>query len=140
MIFGEDQDMPNRTRPAAATLLAAFALLGALLTGYFGLSAYGYLVPAATMLVAALLLWLGRLGRLVKAMAVVNLASGVVLVLVLAFGDSLGDRKLDISGVSLLLNLLAGGPLLGLLAAPILWALRRGHKLAVWFAPATASA
>lgn len=130
--------MSNRTRPASAALLAILALIGGLLTGYVGLSANGYLVPAAIMVLVAALLWLGRMGRAVRAIALINLASGVVLVLVLAFGDFLGDRKLDISGVSLLLNLLAGGPLLGLMAAPLLLALRRGRRLSAWFAATNA--
>lgn len=130
----------NRIRPFSAALLAILALIGGLLTGYVGLSANGYLVPAATMLLVAALLWLGRLGRAVRVIALINLASGVALIAVLAFGDFLGDRKLDISGVSLLLNLLAGGPLLGLLAAPLLLALRQDRRLSAWFAAAKVSA
>jgi len=105
-------------------LLPALLTGGGLITGYFGLAAYGYLVPALTMLIAAALLWLGRGRALVRWTTLINLVAGLLLVLVLAFGDFLGDRKLDVSGVSLLVNLLTGGPLMGLLALPVLRATR----------------
>lgn len=132
--------MSDRTRPGAARMIALALAAGGLLTGYFGLSANGYLVPAIAALLMALLLWLGKAGRLVKALTLANLASGLLLVLVLAFGDFLGARKLDVSGVSLLLNLLTGGPALGLVAPALLLGLRRGKPLATWFNPAPSAA
>jgi hypothetical protein len=71
---------------------------------------------------------------------IANLSAGALLVLVLAFGEPLGDRKLDISGAALLANLLTGGPLLGLLAPPLILSLREGRSLARWFAPASPDA
>jgi hypothetical protein len=132
--------MPTNDRPGAARLFAPFLLIAGLLTGYFGLSANGYLVPAVTVLVMAALLWLGKLGGLFKWVTLVNLVSGLLLVLVLAFGGFLGDRKLDVSGVSLLVNLLAGGPGLALVAPGLLLALRKGKPLDAWFNRASAAA
>jgi hypothetical protein len=109
-------------------------------TGYFGLSANGYLVPAACLFMMAALAWSGAAQALFKGVLVVNLAAGAVLVLVLAFGAPLCDRKLDISGVALLANLLTGGPLLGLLALPLIFFLREGKSLSRWFAPALGDA
>lgn len=125
--------MPTEKRPGSARLNALLMVILALLVGYVGLSANGYLVPAAIALILAVLLWLGRAGRLFKAAVLVNLLSGTLLVLVLAFGDFLGDRKLDVSGVSLLVNLLSGGPAVALLAPALLLGLRRGKPLHVWF-------
>jgi hypothetical protein len=132
--------MPTNDRPGAARLFAPFLLIAGLLTGYFGLSANGYLVPALTVLVMAALLWLGKLGGLFKWVTLVNLVSGLLLVLVLAFGGFLGDRKLDVSGVSLLVNLLAGGPGLALVAPGLLLGLRKGKPLDAWFNRASAAA
>lgn len=126
--------MSVRARPLGAIVLVFLLVAGALLTGWFGLSANGYLVPAAIMLVTALLLWIGRARRFVAGIALVNLASGVLLVLVLAFGGFLGEHKLDVSGVSLLTNLATGGPLLAVLSPLILFSQRRAR------AAATASA
>ncbi|MDE2561092.1 MAG: hypothetical protein KGL48_02495 [Sphingomonadales bacterium] len=122
--------MSVRARPIGATLLVFLLLAGALLTGWFGLSANGYLVPAAVMLMTALLLWTGRARRYVRGVALVNLTSGALLVLVLAFGGFLGEHKLDVSGVSLLANLATGGPLLAVLAPVILFVLRQGRPAA----------
>ncbi len=127
-------------RPGSAQLLAALLVILGVLIGFFGLSANGYLVPGAMALLMAALLWLGKAGRLFTAITLINLASGTLLVLVLAFGDFLGDRKLDVSGVSLLANLLTGGPAVGLLAPALLLGLRRGKPLAAWFHPARAAA
>jgi hypothetical protein len=132
--------MALSTRPAAARLFAILMLIGASLTGYFGLSANGYLVPAAVLAIMAVLLWLGKAGALFKAVTIANLASGALLVLVLAFGDFLGDRKLDASGVSLLVNLLTGGPMLGLLGPGLLLGLRKGKALTQWSNPVAAAA
>ena len=121
-------------------MFAPLMLIGALLTGYFGMSANGYLVPAATLLVLTVLLWLGKAGRLFKAVTLINFTSGALLLLVLASEDFLGERKLDVSGVSLLVNLLTGGPLLGLVAPGLLLGLREGKPLVQWFNPAVAAA
>ena len=132
--------MQKKDRPGSARLLAIVMLILALMIGYFGLSANGYLVPAATALLMAAQLWLGKGGRFFKAVTLVNLISGTLLVLVLAFGEPLGDRKLDISGVSLLINLLTGGPAVGLAAPALLLGLRRGKPLHAWFNPAAIAA
>lgn len=128
--------MQKAIRPGAAKLLALSILILALLIGYVGLSAYGYLVPATVAIAMAALLWLGKAGRLFKVVTLVNLVSGMLLVLVLAGGDFLGDHKLDVSGVSLLVNLLTGGPAVALVAPALLLGLRRGKSLDSWFNPA----
>jgi len=132
--------VPTENRPGSARLNAVLMVVLALLVGYFGLSANGYLVPAAIALILAALLWLGRAGRLFKAAVLVNLLSGTLLVLVLAFGDFLGDSKLDVSGVSLLVNLLSGGPAVVLLAPALLLGLRPGKPLHAWFNRAAGAA
>jgi hypothetical protein len=86
------------------------------------------------------LLWFGKAGRLFKAVTLVNLVSGTLLVLVLAFGDFLGDHKLDVSGVSLLVSLLTGGPAVALVAPGLLLGLRSGKALDRWFNPAPSQA
>ena len=131
--------MNKDERPGAARMLSGVLLMLALLVGYFGLSANGYLVPAAVAIAMAVLLWLGKAGRLFKTVTLINLISGSLLVLVLAFGDFLGDRKLDISGVSLLVNLLTGGPALALVAPALVLGLRHGKPLHTWFNRAPAA-
>lgn len=132
--------MPTENRPGSARLNALLMVVLALLLGYFGLSANGYTVPAAIAVILAVLLWLGRAGRIFKAAVLVNLMSGTLLVLVLAFGDFLGDSKLDVSGVSLLINLMSGGPAVALLAPALLLGLRRGKPLHAWFNRAAGAA
>ena len=120
----------NRPRPV---LLTAVLAIGALVTGALGLDANGYLVPAAVALVLASLLWLGKGRALVRLVSLINLASGVLLVAVLALGGFLGDRRLDVSGVSLLVNLATGGPALSLVAPGVLLGMRPGKPLSAWF-------
>lgn len=112
----------NTPRPRLACVLL---LIGGLLTGYFGLSANGYLVPAVTLLITSALLWLGRARALVRWIALLNMGAGLLLVLVLAFGGFLGDHKLDVSAVALLANLLAGGPMMSLAGLVVLGATRK---------------
>jgi hypothetical protein len=132
--------MDARTRPTVVKSFALLLAIAGMATGYFGLSANGYLVPAACLFAMAALAWLGTARALFRGVLIVNLAAGALLVLVLAFGAPLGDRKLDISGVALLANLLTGGPLLGLLAPPLILGLREGRSLARWFAPGSRDA
>ena len=117
--------MPTVKRPGSARLLATAILILGLLIGYLGLSANGYLVPAVVAVLMAALLWLGKAGRLFMVVTLVNLFSGTLLVLVLAFGDVLGTHKLDVSGVSLLINLVTGGPAVALVAPAMAILLRR---------------
>ena len=100
-----------------------------------GWSASAYFVPAACLVLAALLLWSGRGYGLFRWILIANLASGLALVLVLWLGDGLGVRKLDVAGAMLLTNLLCGGPLMGLWGGAILPGLRRGKRLFLWFNP-----
>lgn len=125
--------MTTENRPSSARLLALLLLVLALLLGFFGLSANGYIVPALVAVLMSALLWFGKAGRLFKAVTLVNLVSGSLLVLVLAFGDFLGERKLDVSGVSLLVNLLTGGPAVAILAPALLLGLKPGKPLSAWF-------
>lgn len=132
--------MQQTDRPGSARLLAVALLILGALVGYFGLSANGYLPPAAIAMLMAVLLWLGKGGPFFRAVTIINLISGTLLVLVLAFGDFLGDRKLDVSGVSLLVNLLTGGPAVALVAPGLLLGLRRGKPLDTWFNTANGAA
>jgi hypothetical protein len=132
--------MSIEKRPGSVRLFAISLLVLGLLIGYFGLSANGYLVPALVAFGMAGLLWFGKAGRLFKAVTLVNLVSGTLLVLVLAFGDFLGDHKLDVSGVSLLVSLLTGGPAVALVAPGLLLGLRSGKALDRWFNPAPSQA
>jgi len=125
--------MQHKIRPGVVWIFVIAMAAGAFLTGYFGLSANGYLVPALTLLMMAVFLWLGKLGKVIKAITLTNLASGSLLVLVLAGGEFLGDHKLDVSGAALLVNLLCGGPLLSLIAPALLLGLRSGTSLTRWF-------
>ena len=125
--------MSETSRRARPVVLSAVLAIGALVTGALGLDANGYLVPAAVALVLASLLWLGKGGALVRLVSLINLASGVLLVAVLALGGFLGDRRLDVSGVSLLVNLATGGPALSLVAPGVLLGMRPGKPLSAWF-------
>jgi hypothetical protein len=113
-----------KPRPITVTIFTVVLAVAGLLTGCIGLSAAGYLVPAAALFALAALHWFGRFPRFVAGALIVNLSSGLLLVLVLAFGAVLGARKLDVTGVALLVNLLTGGPLLGVIAGPLLYVTR----------------
>jgi hypothetical protein len=127
-----DSPMPN-ARPASVKVYAALLAASAVFMALLGWSASAYYVPAGCLLLAALLLWSGRGYGLIKWIVIVNLATGLLLVLVLWLGDGLGERKLDVSGVMLLGNLLCGGPLMGLWGSAILPSLRPGRRLFQWF-------
>ena len=126
--------MDFSARPLLVRLLTALLIVSALLTGWVGLSAFGYLIPAFTLAMLAVLLWFARFGAVVKWVTIANVASGLLLIFVLAFGGFLGQRKLDVSGVALLTNLAMGGPLLALFAGPIVLGFRPGRALTAWFA------
>ena len=100
---------------------------------FVGWAANAYIVPSLCLLLQAVLLWLGRGRGLFKGVLIANQLSGLVLILVLWLGTGLGDTKLDIAGVALLVNLLCGGPLLSILAIALIPSLHRGRSLHRWF-------
>lgn len=125
--------MPS-SRPLVVWTFCAAMLICTLVMGWVGSMAAGYLVCTIALALEAVLLWTGRAKTVFSLVLLVNQASGLALILVLWLGAPLGDLKLDISGVSLLVNLAFGGPLLALLALPLILLMRFGATLPAWFA------
>jgi hypothetical protein len=125
--------MNDSIRPRQATIFAGFLVASGIFMLWLGTMAAAYFVPGACLLVQAILLWRGRAFRYFEGVMLVNQVTGLVLILALWLGAGLGDLKLDIAGVMLLVNLLCGGPLMSLLAIPLLGALRFGTALPGWF-------
>lgn len=125
-------------RPSQAKVFVYLMVISAAVMAMLGWSASAYYVPAACLLVQAFLLWRGAALGLFRWILLLNQISGLVLILVLWLGDGLGNAKLDISGVSLLVNLLCGGPLMAILAIGLLPALHKGKPLAQWFSAQSA--
>jgi len=123
------------SRPAAVKAMVAVLVASALVMAALGWSASAYYVPALCLLLQAALLWSGRGFGLFRSILLVNLLSGLALVLVLWLGDGLGSRKLDVSGAMLLVHLLCGGPLMAAWGGLLLPALRRGTSVFQWFNP-----
>ncbi len=122
------------SRPFLVQAYTVLLVVAALLTGYFGLSAWGYLVPAAVTLGLAALLWWGRWPHLLRIVLDLNVLSGALMLLVVWYGGVLGKSKLDVSGVMMIVNVVTGGPLMAVVGPPILAALRFGRTLPAWFA------
>lgn len=120
-------------RPTSVRVYTVLLVLSAIFMSLLGWSASAYYVPAACLLLQAVLLWSGRAYGLFKWILLVNQVSGLALILVLWLGDGLGATKLDVSGVALLVNLLCGGPLMAIWGGAILPALRGGKRLFLWF-------
>jgi hypothetical protein len=123
------------SRPAAVKAMVGVLVVSALVMAALGWSASAYYVPALCLLLQAALLWSGRGFGLFRSILLVNLLSGLALVLVLWLGDGLGSRKLDVSGAMLLVHLLCGGPLMAAWGGLLLPALRRGTSVFQWFNP-----
>lgn len=120
--------------PWAVRILAGLVFVAALATGELGRTAAGYLVPAAALLVSAILIWLGRGRRLLLVLVGLGLGGELIMDLALALGDGLGHAKHDVAGVAFLVNLAFGGPAMSLLAVPILASLRFVPQVRDWFA------
>jgi hypothetical protein len=125
--------MDASPQPRMVRLFTALFVLAALATGYVGLSAFGFLVATACLLLEGVLLWFGRARSIFTGIMMLNLVSGLLIVLVIGLGDGLGRHKLDISGVAMLVNFATGGPLMGLIAPALLAALLFGTSLRAWF-------
>lgn len=125
--------MITAPRPTQVSTYAALLAGSALFMIYLGTMAAGYYVPAACLSMQAALIWSGRGFRVFEWVMLLNQISGLVLIIVLWLGDGLGTVKHDIAGTMLLLNLLLGGPLMSVLAIPILGSLRFSGVLPGWF-------
>jgi len=122
-----------RARPRLAWILSALLLAAAIAMALLGISASAYYFPAACLLLQAALVWRGSAWKVFERVMMVNQLTGLLLILVLWLGGGLGDIKLDVAGVMMIVNLLSGGPLMSLLALPIFAALRFGQDLPAWF-------
>ncbi len=122
-------------RPTSVRVFSLLLLLAGVFMAMLGWSASAYYVPAICLGLLALLLWFGRAGGLFKWTLVLNQVAGLVLILTLWLGDrvGLGDAKLDVAGVALLVNLLCGGPLASILGGLMLPGMRSGRRLFGWF-------
>lgn len=125
--------MNTKKRPSQAKLLAALLLISSACMALLGMSASAYYYPAACLLLQAILLWRGTAFKVFKWILELNQLTGLILILVLWLGDAMHLPKLDISGAMLLLNLLLGGPLMSLMAIPLIGSLHLNHALPLWF-------
>ena len=123
----------SSNRPTVVRVYVVLLLVSAAVMAFIGWAANAYYVPALCLLLQAILLWFGRGLGLFKIILILNQIGGLALILVLWLGDGLGDTKLDVSGVALLLNLLCGGPLLSILAVGLIPALHHGRSVHSWF-------
>lgn len=126
------------SRPLSVRIFALLLIANAVVMAALGWSASAYYVPAACLLLQALLLWQGWVLPLFKGIALLCQLSGIALILVLWLGKGLGDTKLDISAAMLLVNLVCGGPLMAILAIALLPMLHQGKSLFHWFHPHSA--
>lgn len=125
---------PNhQPRPLIVDIFTALLGFAAVLTCFVGLSASGFLVPAATLLLLAVLVWVGRAKGLIIGILIACIVAGAGQDLVVGLGDDLGRTKLDIAGVLLLIHLLCGGPLAAFIGLPLLAALKWSKSLSLWF-------
>ncbi|HRH86886.1 MAG TPA: hypothetical protein PLO41_08560 [Rubrivivax sp.] len=127
--------MNPTTRPTQATILAIALAASAAFTFWLGTMATGFYVPAATLLLAAALLWFGRAPGLFKWMLLANQLSAIVMLVMLLtpLAAWLHLPKLEIAGVMLLLHLLAGGPLMALMALVVLGTMHFSPTIGRWF-------
>ncbi|MES2152594.1 MAG: hypothetical protein V4508_22680 [Pseudomonadota bacterium] len=127
--------MTNRIRPMQATVFSMLFLASGICMIALGIDAHAYLLPAATLLAVALMVWKGAGGRWFKRLLELNQLTAIVLILDLWLGDMLHLPKLSISAAMLAANLLLGGPLMGLLAIGALACMHFSKTLAGWFQP-----
>lgn len=126
----------NRSiRPAQATLLAALLGASGVFMLWLGTMATAYYVSGACLLLMATLLWRGRALKPFKVVLLANQLSAVLLLLLLMtpLAGWLHLPKLELAGVMLLLNLLTGGPLMGLWSMVLLGSMHFSRALPDWF-------
>lgn len=125
--------MKTTRRPTQVVLYTLLFMLGGICMALLGMSASAYYYSAAILLLQALLIWTGSGFKPFKRILELNQLSGLLLILTLCFGDALHLPKLDIAGVMLLTNVLTGGPLMSVLAIPLLASLLLKNPLPLWF-------
>ena len=128
--------MIGNARPTQATIFSILALLVAIFALYLGTMAYSFAVMAVSILLSAFWLWTGRSLKPFKAVLVLNQVTGIALIALIAYRKIVlpyEDFTLTLSGIALVGNVLVGGPLLALIAIPLLPKLSNGKPLGDWF-------
>ena len=129
----ERKKMKTTGRPLQAVVYTLLFLLSGIFMALLGMSASAYYYSAACLILQALLIWTGSGYKPFKRILELNQLSGMLLILTLCFGDALHLPKLDIAGVMLLTNVFTGGPLMSILATPVLASLLLKNQLPLWF-------
>ncbi|MBV8665770.1 MAG: hypothetical protein JO269_04725 [Burkholderiaceae bacterium] len=127
--------MNDRIRPVSATVCAVLLAVSAIVMIYMGTYASAYYAPAVCLLWEAVLLWRGAARKLFERVLQLNQLTGIILILTLWLGDTLHLPKLDIAGVMLIGNMASGGPLMAVLAIPLLASFHFSKTLPDWFQP-----
>ena len=128
--------MIGNARPTQATIFSILALLVAIFALYLGTMAYSFAVMAVSILLSAFWLWSGRGLKPFKTVLVLNQVTGIALIALIAYRKIVlpyEDFTLTLSGIALVGNVLVGGPLLALIAIPLLPKLSNGKPLGDWF-------
>lgn len=129
--------MNNRVRPLQTSLYSGLLLSSGLVMCALGFSSGAFFfVPAAALFLQAFLLWRGMARRFFAGLLNLNqLSSGVLLLLAwTGLTDSLSLPILEVAAVLLVASLITGGPLMAILAIPLLINLHFGKTLPDWFA------
>lgn len=129
--------MNNRVRPLQTSLYSGLLLSSGLVMCVLGVSTGAFFfVPAAALFLQAFLLWRGMAPRFFAGLLNLNqITSGVLLLLAwTGLTDSLSLPILDVAAVLLVASLITGGPLMAILAIPLLINLHFGKTLPGWFA------
>lgn len=124
--------MTTTPRPLSATVLALLFAVAAALMFWLALDAYAYFIPVVPLAACAGMLWRGCGLTWFKRVLELNQLTAIVLILDLWLGDMLHLPKLTISAAMLGLNLVLGGPLLGILAIVSLAAMHFAAALPAW--------
>jgi hypothetical protein len=127
--------MNTRIRPLQVSVMAGLLLLAGMLMIYLGFAANAYFISGAVLLLAAALLWLGTGFKVFKNLLLANQITAILLLIFLFTGLAglLSLPKLTITGALMVINVFIGGPLLGILAIPILASMHFSRVLPDWF-------
>jgi hypothetical protein len=127
--------MSNRIRPLQVKVMSSLLLLAGILMIYLGFAANAYFISGAFLLLAAVLLWQGAGFRILKNLLLANQITAVLLIFFLFTGLAglLNLPRLTITGALMVINVLIGGPLLGILSIPLLTSMHFSRVLPDWF-------
>lgn len=127
--------MRSQDRPIQVIVFSILLFISAIFMLYLGTMASAYSLMSITLFMAAYSLWNAWKSNILKIILILNQVSALALIILIAYRKialPIEEVTLDLSGLALVINIIVGGPFMGILSGILLTMMKDGKPITVW--------